>query len=412
MQRLFRLIPLRLQLFKFKPFALEGHYNNQTMNLSLNAPIWVDTAPALQHLAELLSNESQVAVDTEANSLHAYQERVCLIQFSTLSQDYLVDPLALDDLTYLAPIFSDPKIEKIFHAAEYDIIGLQRDFDFSFANIFDTMLAARILGYKQVGLGNLLAEKFNVDLDKHNQKADWGQRPLTPSLIDYARYDTHYLVALRNVLEAELHEKGRWELAREDFLRSCFVSNGNSNRPAKGRWERIDGRQDLTPRQKTILNELCISREKMAERLDRPLFKVVDDRVLLKVAQAEAHTIEDLVALGMTERQIQRFGKSLLDAVERGENAPLVQATESERMPDAVVNRLHKLKNWRKEKAEAMDVESDVILPRIYMHALAEQNPRTPEALQKVMAESPWRLENFGTEILRTLGVKSSVDAL
>jgi ribonuclease D len=382
------------------------------MTLSLTAPIWVDTASALQRLAELLSKETQIAVDTEANSLHAYQERVCLIQFSTQSEDYLVDPLALDDLTYLAPIFSDPNIEKIFHAAEYDVIGLQRDFDFSFANIFDTMLAARILGYKQVGLGNLLAEKFGVDVDKHNQKADWGQRPLTPSLIDYARYDTHYLIALRNVLEAELHEKGRWELSREDFLRSCFVNNGNNNRTPKARWERIDGRQDLTPRQKTILNELCISREKLAERLDRPLFKVVDDRVLLKVAQAEAHTMEDLVALGLTERQIQRFGKSLLEAVERGENAQLVQPTEAERMPDAVVNRLHKLKSWRKQKAETMDVESDVILPRVYMHAIAEQNPRTLEALRKVLGESPWRLENFGTEILKALGVKGSADAL
>jgi ribonuclease D len=379
------------------------------MTLTLTAPIWVDTASGLQRLAELLSKETQIAVDTEANSLHAYQERVCLIQFSTQSTDYLVDPLALDDLTYLAPIFSDPNIEKIFHAAEYDIIGLQRDFDFSFANIFDTMLAARILGYKQVGLGNLLAEKFSVDVDKHNQKADWGQRPLTPSLIDYARYDTHYLIALRNVLEAELHEKGRWALACEDFLRSCFVSNGNSSRPARGRWERIDGRQDLTPRQKTILNELCISREKIAERLDRPLFKVVDDRVLLKVAQAEARTLDDLAALGLTERQIQRFGKTLLEAVQRGESAPLVQATDVERMPDAVVSRLHRLKSWRKQKAEALDVESDVILPRVYMHALAEQNPRTLDALKKVLAESPWRLENFGAEILKALGVKVTV---
>ena len=377
------------------------------MTLSLPAPIWVDSASALQRLADLLLRESQLAVDTEANSLHAFQERVCLIQFSTQSADYLVDPLALDDLTYLAPIFSDPNIEKIFHAAEYDVIGLQRDFDFSFANIFDTMLAARTLGYKQVGLGSLLAEKFGVDVDKHNQKADWGQRPLSPTLINYARFDTHYLIELRCLLEAELREKERWQLAREDFLRCCFVSNGINNRPARGRWERIDGRQDLTPRQQTILNELCINREKMAERLNRPLFKVVDDRVLLKVALAEPRTLEQLAALSLTERQIQRFGRSLLEAVERGENAPIVQATEAERMPDAVLNRLNRLKNWRKQKAEALGVESDVVLPRVYMYALAEKNPRSPDALDKVLAESPWRLENFGPEILKALGVKT-----
>jgi len=358
-------------------------------------------------MVEILAREPRLAVDTEANSLHAYREQVCLIQFSTPQTDYLVDPLSLDDLTHLAPLFSDQGIEIIFHAAEYDVLGLQRDFDFSFSNLFDTMLAARTLGYKQVGLGRLLADKFNVDVDKHNQKADWGQRPLTPGLIDYARLDTHYLIALRDILEAELREKGRWELAQEDFARSCFVNNGNGHRPLRGHWERIDGRLDLSQRQQTILNELCIKREKMAERLNRPLFKVVDDRLLLRVAQSEPHNLEQLAAAGLTERQIQRFGRSLLEAVERGSNSPLVQASEVERLSDAVLNRMHRLKSWRKTKAEEMGVESDVILPRVYLYALAEQNPRSPEAFEKTMASSPWRLEHFGPEIMRTLGIKA-----
>src|SRR5689334_8150940 len=182
------------------------------MDDPLPAPTWVDTPAALRDMAETLSAQPCIAVDTEANSLHAYRERVCLIQFSIPGADYLVDPLALDDLTYLAPIFADAHIEKIFHAAEYDVIGLHRDFDFVFANIFDTMVAARTLGYAAVGLGSLLAEKFNLDLDKHNQKADWGQRPLSDELVDYARLDTRYLIPLRELLEAELREKERWEL--------------------------------------------------------------------------------------------------------------------------------------------------------------------------------------------------------
>jgi ribonuclease D len=377
------------------------------MTLPLPAPIWVDTPAKLKQMAQILSSEPRLAVDTEANSLHAYHERVCLIQFSTPTTDYLVDPLALDDLTYLAPIFSDPHIEIIFHAAEYDVLGLQRDFDFSFSSIFDTMLAARILGYKQVGLGKLLGEKFGLDVDKHNQKADWGQRPLTASLIDYARLDTHYLIALRDMLEAELRSSGRWPLAQEDFARGCFVNTNNSQRPVRGRWERIEGRQDLNPRQLTILNELCVNREKMAERLNRPLFKVVDDRLLLRVALAEPRSYDQLAAAGLTERQIQRFGRSLLDAVERGINAPIVQATETERISDAVLNRLHRLKAWRKQKGEEMGVESDVILPRVIMHTLAEGNPRSPEAVQKMMEDSPWRLENFGPEIMKILAIKT-----
>lgn len=382
---------------------------NDAMTLPLTPPILVETAPALQHLAEVLAREPKLAVDTEANSLHAYHERVCLIQFSTPETDYLVDPLALDDLTYLAPIFSDPKIEKIFHAAEYDVLGLQRDFYFTFANLFDTMLAARILGYKQVGLGSLLAEKFNIEVDKHNQKADWGQRPLTAGLVDYARLDTHYLIELRNLLESELHEKGRWELACEDFTRACFVNASANPRAARGRWERVDGRQELNPRQQTILNELCLAREKIGSRLNRPVFKVMDDRLLLKVAEAAPKTQDELTRLGLSERQLHRFGKSMLEAVERGGRAPLVQATELEKVSEAVLNRLNRLKSWRKMKAEALGVESDVILPRYYMSTLAEKNPRSPEALNHLLAESPWRLEHFGAEILNALGIRQTL---
>ena len=371
-------------------------------------PILIDTPKALKHLAALLMGESRLAVDTEANSLHAYHERVCLIQFSTPRNDYLVDPLALDDMTHLAPVFSDPQIEIIFHAAEYDVIGLQRDFDFTFHNIFDTMLAARTLGYKQVGLASLLAEKFGLEINKQNQKADWGHRPLTESLINYARLDTHYLVPLRDMLEQELKEKGRWELASEDFQRSCFVNNHHNPRSSRAAWERIDGRQELTPRQLTILNELCLMRERMAARLDRPLFKVMDDRILLSLSQSCAHTLEDLITAGLSEKQINRFGKPLLEALRRGEQARLVHATELERMPDATVSRLQKLKSWRKLKAEEMGVESDVVLPRYYMHALAEQNPRTAGELEKVLDGTPWRLQHYGDEILHTLGVQQA----
>jgi len=374
----------------------------------LPAPIWVDTASALRELADVLSRQSCIAVDTEANSLHAYRERVCLIQFSTLETDYLVDPLALDDMTYLAPIFADAGIEKIFHAAEYDVLGLHRDFDFMFANIFDTMVAARTLGYNAIGLGSMLAEKFGLDVDKHNQKADWAQRPLTASMLDYARLDTHYLVPLRNILEAELRERGRWELAREDFMRCCYI-NGNSHRETRERWERVDGQSKLDARQQTILNELCIAREKMAERLNRPVFKVMGDHILMEAARTLPQTLDDLAALGMTEKQIQRSGRMMLEAIQRGTTARLVRPSESIRLSNAVLNRLQRLKSWRKQKAEEMKVESDIILPRTYMHVIAEKNPRTLKALGQVMNEAPWRLEHFGMEIMNTLGIKEEV---
>jgi len=371
----------------------------------LSEPVWIDTSSALQRLADSLSRQPCIAVDTEANSLHAYRERVCLIQFSTVEGDYLVDPLVLDDLTYLAPIFADPHIEKIFHAAEYDLLGLHRDFDFVFSNIFDTMVAARTLGYPSVGLSSLLAEKFGLDLDKHNQKADWGQRPLTASLIDYAQLDTHYLISLRNVLEAELRETERWGLACEDFMRCCYI-NGNGQREHKERWERIDGQGELDLRQQTILNELCICREKIAERLNRPVFKVVNDQVLLQAAKTPPQSLDDLAVIGMTEKQIQRCGRAMLEAIQRGSSISPVEPTRIMRLPNAVLNRQQSLKNWRKDKARELKVESDVILPRPYLYAIAEKNPRSYEALAQVMDEAPWRLQHFGPEILKALGVK------
>ena len=183
----------------------------------MDDPIWIDAPDALRAMVKDLSRQSLVAVDTESNSLYAYQEQVCLIQFSTLDQDYLVDPLALKDLSPLGEIFSNPNIEKVFHAAEYDLICLKRDFDFTFENLFDTMIAGRILGRDAVGLGSMLQQAFDIKVDKRYQKANWGKRPLPREYTDYARLDTHFLIPLRNSMKEELVKIDRWELAEEDL---------------------------------------------------------------------------------------------------------------------------------------------------------------------------------------------------
>ena len=148
------------------------------MSEFLPPPIWVNSKQLLQSMMNDLVTQTRVAVDTESNSLHAFREQVCLLQFTSTKADYLVDPLALHDLSVLAPIFADPKIEKIFHAAEYDLICLRRDFSFKFSNLFDTMQAARTIGYPAVGLDRLLGEKFGIQVDKRHQKANWAMCPL------------------------------------------------------------------------------------------------------------------------------------------------------------------------------------------------------------------------------------------
>src|SRR5439155_5268068 len=139
---------------------------------------------------------------------HAFRERVCLIQFSTPDADYIVDPIRLRDLRGLGAFFANPDQQKVFHAAEYDIVCLKRDYRVDVRSIFDTMSAARTLGWPQVGLAGILATHFDVKMNKKFQRADWKRRPLTPEQLDYARLDTHYLLALRDKQVAALAASG------------------------------------------------------------------------------------------------------------------------------------------------------------------------------------------------------------
>jgi ribonuclease D len=370
---------------------------------SLAPPVWVNTDQSFHKMLSEVSAEPRVAVDTESNSLHAYRERVCLIQFSTPQRDYVVDPFAVSDLRALSPVFKNPTIEKIFHAAEYDLICLRRDYGFEFASLFDTMQAARVLGYPAVGLDTLLAEKFGVKTDKRHQKADWGARPLTPAQIDYARQDTHYLFALRDVLETELREMNRWELALEDFARACNVEDLKEKLNGAS-WKKFSARKELSLRELTILSELCHSRDTIAEKLDRPPFKVIDDNLLLEIAKNVPQKDVDLAGLGLSPRQIRLWGAEMLAAAKRGRAAPLVKPDQPKRPSEAVLKRLEKLKTWRKKVAQELKVESDIVLPKMYLGALAENPPKTMGDLESAMAASPWRFKTYGTQILSLFG--------
>jgi ribonuclease D len=372
-------------------------------SVALLPPVWVDRQPLFDNMIRDLSVQPRISVDTESNSLHAYREQVCLIQFSTPTTDYILDPFVFNDLSELGPLFSNPGQEKIFHAAEYDLICLTRDFGFEFANLFDTMYAARVLGYPLVGLDNMLAEKLNITIDKRHQKADWGARPLTPSQIDYARLDTHYLFQLRDILEKELAEKERLELAREDFARAARIEQPREKVNGAS-WRRFSARKDLSLRELTILSELCTFRDHIAERLDRPPFKVLDDDTLLAVARNLPEKDVDLAGIGLSSKQIRLWGSDLLDATRRGVNAPLVTREQIRRPNDAVLRRLERLKIWRKTNAREMGVESDVILPKVYLNALSEKPPKNMSELEQALAASPWRFRHFGSQILKILG--------
>ncbi len=366
-------------------------------------PILITRPAALNRLAEELSGEAIIAVDTESNSLYAYQERVCLIQFSTREQDYLVDPLSLDDLLPLKGIFKTAGIEKVFHAAEYDLICLERDFGFQVNNLFDTMVAARILGWEAIGLGSILEAQFGVQVNKRFQRANWGQRPLPEALLSYARLDTHFLIALRERMYAALQEKGLWPLAVEDFSRMSLTDGRSNNAKTEDCW-RVSGSMDLPGQNAAVLRELCRYRDQAARSSNRPLFKVIGDKTLLEIAARCPASMDELEQIsGMTEGQLERHGRGLLAAVERGLEATPIYPPRSPRPDDETLERLDALRNWRKTTARKMGVNSDVILPRDLLFAVAVNNPRWYEDLESVLHQVPWRVEHFGGEILDTV---------
>jgi ribonuclease D len=377
------------------------------MSEILPPPIWVNTNPLLLKMIDDLTVQSRVAVDTESNSLHAFREQVCLMQFSSTNADYLVDPLALKDLSALGPIFSNPSIEKIFHAAEYDLVCLRRDFGFSFANLFDTMQAARVLGYPAVGLDRLLGDKFKIQMDKRHQKANWAARPLSKEQIHYARLDTHYLFDLRDALEKELREKERLDFAKEDFTRACFVDEPRQKVNGES-WERFSGRKDLSLRELTILAHLCKWRDKEAEKLNRPPYKVIMDDVFVTLSKNPPEKKVDLSAVGLSEKQISLWGDAVLAAIRRGVDAPLVERKQVDAKNDAFLRRMEKLKIWRKKVGLEMGVESDIILPKPYLSLLAENPPMSEDDLAILMKDTPSRVVKYGAQILKTLGVKNA----
>ena len=362
---------------------------------------WIADQSALDSIITALSKGPALAVDTESNSLFAYREQVCLIQFSTAETDYLIDAYAGLDLSSLHAIFSDSMVEKIFHAAEYDVMCLKRDYGFEFNNIFDTMQAARILGFKQFALSAMLEDWFRVEPVKSFQKANWGKRPLTYDMRQYARLDTHYLIPLRARLDGQLRENGLRDLAQEDFQRLCRVENNHDDVPL---YAHVSGYYHLSPQQLGVLDALCRYRDKLASQSDRPLFKVVGARALYALAEASPQTIEELETIkDLSPRLAQRYGRGLIAEVKRGLEAPSIVLPRYKRPSKAYIKRLEYLKLWRKNKGKKMGVQSDIVLPRDILEDIALRKPKNAPELKEVMEEVPWRFDHFSSEILQVI---------
>src|SRR5476651_1986118 len=277
----------------------------------------IDTDAKLAAWLPKLRDAKWLALDTEADSLHAYPEKVCLIQISTVDGDELVDPLAKMNLDTLFDVFNAHEL--IFHAADYDLRLLEKHHQFTPSAIFDTMLAARLLGELQFGLSSLVEKFLGVKLDKGSQKADWAQRPLTEKMEVYARNDTHYLKPLADKLKSALEAKGRLAWHQESCARLIEECSQPPVVDADSVW-RVKGSSILNRPALAILRELWQWRETEAVAYCRPPFFILSHERMVDIADAAAaqQPFENILPPKMSPRRRE----TLLEAVKVGLAVP------------------------------------------------------------------------------------------
>ena len=364
---------------------------------------WVETADHLDRAIEEIGASSVIGIDTESDSFHHYREKVCLIQFSTKTADYLIDPLAVEDMTPIQPLFADPSREWVMNGADYDVVCLKRDFGIHFGRIFDTMIASQILGYEATGLAALLDRHFGVKVSKSFQKDEWFRRPLTPEQIKYAMTDTRYLIPLRGILRKELDEAGRLSWALEEF--DLLKKREWTREPfSPDDFLKIKGAKRLSHREQIILRELAVMRDTRARRRDRPPFKIVSDAVLLSLARMKPRSANALRRTrGMSPLMVRRMGEEMLEAVRRGmaadEDTLVPPPKGPRRKPDpGAGKRLDALREWRKKKAVELGLDLGVLSPLSCLQAVARANPGTTAEVLKIPDITRWRARTFGAE--------------
>ena len=329
----------------------------------------IDTEEKLEALLPALRAAPWIALDTEADSLHAYPEKLCLLQISSEGVEALVDPLAKLDLAPLLEIFQDHQL--IMHGADYDLRLLRKTFDFKPTAIFDTMLAARLLGCREFGLSNLVHKFLNVKLEKGPQKADWSRRPLTPRMEEYARNDTRFLKPIADTLREQLEEKGRlqWhEEACQQLIEDCSVIRTADPDQV---W-RVKGSYHLGPDALAVLREIWHWREKEAIASNKPPYFILqpDTMLAMSIAALEGKPLEPLIP----KRFSPRRQSTLLKACQRGMQSPdkpqLVR-TMHYRQTAEEKRRYHELEKVRNKRAHELGIDPTIIASRAALVQLA-----------------------------------------
>lgn len=380
--------------------------------------VMVESDASLREAVERLSRATVLGVDTESDSFHHYQEKVCLVQISDFEADYIIDPLSVSDMSPLGPLMADPLITKVFHGADYDVVSLKRDFGYAFSNLFDTMIASQFLGLPRIGLADLIGQFFGHVIDKKYQRHDWAARPLEDEHLDYARGDTHWLPALRELLTHKLERGGRLR----PVLEECRVMEG---REWQGRvhdpadFLRVKGSRQLDEVGQRVLRALYAYRDREASSMDRPAFKVIPDPVLLDIARSRPETPDAVAAMmrrgsGLVRRHGTRLAELVVSGMADetpipvpaarepsngggGGNAgggPILRGRDAERL-------LARLKDWRNEIVSRDGAAPVTIAANGLLREITRRAPRTLEDLAKVPEIRDWQVEEHGDTLVR-----------
>ena len=374
--------------------------------------MYLDTTEAVTRHLESTRGTRELALDTEGASFHRFIDRIYLLQLSTRTSHAIIDPLPVGKIPILGELLEDPAVEVVFHDADYDLRLLHQDYGWHVTNIFDTRIAAQLLGLKAFGLAALLERYFDVRLDKKHQRADWSMRPLSQDMLDYAALDTLHLLALKDRMRDELKMAGRLSWAEEEFKRLEGT-----------RWEeedpglaflRMKGARDLDRRQLAILRELYAWRNQVASQLDRATFRVASNEMLIAVAQAAPMSAGDLAMIKAVPPPIrQRHATELLEGVKRGlaiaegELPRFPRAQRWDRDPD-FDNRVNRLKVVRDAAALRLDLDPGVFCSRERLEAIARLEPKTLQALEQVEGLRRWQIAELGEPFLKALGPSRS----
>jgi ribonuclease D len=367
----------------------------------------IDKTIDLQKMIRSVEKEKAVAVDLEADSMYHYQEKVCLIQIATENASFVVDPLAIKDLASLKPIFSNPDIKKIFHGADYDVRSLYRDFEIRINSLFDTELACRFLGIKETGLQAVLKMFFNVNVDKKYQKKDWSKRPLPKEMMAYASKDVIYLLPLARMLIHKLKKIGRMAWVLEECEDLSKVRPALSNEAPL--FMKFKGAGRLKSRSLAVLEALLQFRKRVAEKKDKPFFKIIGNESIMKITTARPATLRRLKNINaLSNRQISMYGNDLIMVVAKTlkipeSELPVFPFQKPPVLPNGAPEKIKALKFWRASKANALGIDPGMLCNNALITAIAVKNPGDSKSLETVKEMKNWQKQAFGAEIIRVL---------